>query len=76
MISQLDIISKTMKIMDQRIATVENQVSEILHGPPRKEQMSMHGSNQVSAHFKSSDGFQSNNFNESIRNQQNRVRFL
>ena len=29
MIQQLDIISKTMKIMDQRIGTVENQVSEI-----------------------------------------------
>ena len=29
MIQQLDIISKTMKIMDQRIATVENQVTEI-----------------------------------------------
>jgi hypothetical protein len=29
MIQQLEIISKTMKIMDQRIATVENQVTEI-----------------------------------------------
>ncbi len=29
MISQLDIIAKTMKIMDQRIATVENQVTDI-----------------------------------------------
>lgn len=29
MIQQLDIISKTMKIMDQRIATVENQVTEV-----------------------------------------------
>lgn len=29
MISQLDIIAKTMKIMDQRIATVENQVTEL-----------------------------------------------
>jgi centriolar protein POC1 len=29
MISQLDIIAKTMKIMDQRIQTVENQVSDI-----------------------------------------------
>jgi centriolar protein POC1 len=29
MISQLDIIAKTMKIMDQRIATVENQVSDL-----------------------------------------------
>jgi hypothetical protein len=29
MIQQLDIISKTMKIMDQRIGTVENQVTEI-----------------------------------------------
>jgi hypothetical protein len=64
MISQLDIISKTMKIMDQRIATVENQVSEILHGPPlKKEQNSIHGSNQVSGHFRSSDGFTNNNIN-------------
>jgi centriolar protein POC1 len=30
MISQLDIIANTMKIMDQRIATVENQISEIM----------------------------------------------
>ena len=29
MIAQLDIIAKTMKIMDQRIATVENQVTDL-----------------------------------------------
>jgi hypothetical protein len=31
MISQLDIIANTMKIMDQRIATVENQVTDLYH---------------------------------------------
>ncbi len=68
MISQLDIISKTMKIMDQRIATVENQVSEMLHGPSlKKEQNSIHVSNQVSGHFKSSDGFNNNlNYNNNL----------
>ena len=79
MISQLDIISKTMKIMDQRIATVENQVSEMLHGPSlKKEQNSIHGSNQVSGHFKSSDGFNNNlnynnNFGDSIKSPDEKV---
>jgi hypothetical protein len=31
MISQLDIIANTMKIMDQRIQTVENQVTDLYH---------------------------------------------
>jgi len=39
MIQQLDIISKTMKIMDQRIGTVENQVSDIydLHKEKKRD---------------------------------------
>lgn len=36
MIQQLDIIAKTMKIMDQRIATVENQVVEIYQSRKRR----------------------------------------
>ena len=36
MISQLDIIAKTMKIMDQRIATVENQITEIYSTSKKK----------------------------------------
>jgi len=35
MISQLDVIAKTMKIMDQRIATVENQITGIMTNKKR-----------------------------------------
>ncbi len=42
MISQLDIIANTMKIMDQRIATVENQISELMT-TRRKKQESIRG---------------------------------
>jgi hypothetical protein len=44
MISQLDIIANTMKIMDQRIATVENQVTDLYHNHRMKKTQSVNES--------------------------------
>jgi centriolar protein POC1 len=58
MISQLDIIAKTMKIMDQRIATVENQITEIYHDKKKKNDDSAYQGTFKSKQNYNADTFQ------------------
>jgi hypothetical protein len=76
MIQQLDVIAKTMNIMDKRVATVENQVSDLYRSYKQKKE----GSQVYSTNnYNQSQKIVSNDINYGLDNnqyQQENVKFF
>lgn len=71
MIHQLDIIAKTMNIMDKRIATVENQISDLFKISKQKKNIleteeSYHNSYRPEYQVQLKENQQENNYNNNI----------
>jgi hypothetical protein len=64
MIHQLDIIAKTMNIMDKRISTVENQVSELYRSSKHRKENSQKDDSYQNSYRPSYQVYQKDNQQE------------